>query len=108
MTPSKFRGGEGVERLRGRSTLSSPLSSLLWGGWGEGGLGWRSGRVLVRGGWGGAGLLLNTMLYNIKSITTIHYMFRMVPMVNKSLDLGIGTANGKNPSAHIYQNDLPS
>ena len=41
MTPSKFRGGEGVERLRGRSTLSSPLSSLLWGGEGR------------REGWGG-------------------------------------------------------
>ena len=107
MTPSKFRGGEGVERLRGRSTLSSPLSSLLQGG-GEGRReGWGGGeggscRGLVRGGWGGVGLHLNTMLYNIKSITTIHYMFRMVPMVNKSLDLGIGTANGKNPIAHIY------
>ena len=84
MTPSKFRGGEGVERLRGRSTLSSPLSSLLWGGegrrevWGGGEGG--SGRGLVRGGWEGVGLHLNTMMYNIKSITTIHYMFRMVPI----------------------------
>ena len=49
MTPSKFRGGEGVERLRGRSTLSSPLSSLLWGGKGGGrvGVGGRGGVVGV-------------------------------------------------------------
>ena len=47
MTPSKFRGGEGVERLRGRSTLSSPLSSLLWGGGREeGGFGWGGGGEL--------------------------------------------------------------
>ena len=82
MTPLNSEGGKGVGRLRGRSTLSSLFSSLPWGegrreGWGGGRGG--SSRGLVKGGWRGVGVHLNTMLYNIKRILLYITCFEWYP-----------------------------
>ena len=82
MTPSKFRGGGGGGEVKGKDYSQFPFFLFAIGGEGrrEGWGGGRGGssRGLVKGGWGGVGVHLNTILYKIISITTIHYMFSMV------------------------------
>ena len=70
ITPLNSEGGRGWGG-EGGGVLSTPLCPLFLGGEG-GGLGWGEGGMV--------GVHLNTILYNIISITTIHYMFSIIPI----------------------------